>query len=64
MNCYHFAIMRVLGERSDRDTPANFGTMPRCAGVSVDVYGFITVVDSHGVSFEEYAFRIGFFASV
>ena len=31
--CYH-AADRV--ERSDRDTPANFGTPPRCAGVLSD----------------------------
>ena len=33
--CYH-AADRV--ERSDRDTPANFGTMPRRAGVLLDNY--------------------------
>ena len=31
--CYHAADR---GERRDRDTPANFGTPPRRAGVSVD----------------------------
>ena len=46
--CYHADVggRKIELERSDRDTPAIFGTMPRRAGVSVDDYGSVEYLES------------------